>query len=76
MFFNQLEYKQNWLGGLVIKVDPKHTSQTCPCCNFKHKDNRQTQSEFVCIECGYSENADYVASLNIRTRGQMELANC
>jgi transposase len=42
MFVRMLEYKQTWLGGEVIKVNPQHTSQTCPCCHHVSKDNRTT----------------------------------
>jgi IS605 OrfB family transposase len=73
-FRRQLEYKQQWNGGELLAVDPKHTSQTCPCCQHKHKDNRQTQSGFECVECGYSENADVVGALNILARGHRVLA--
>ncbi len=46
MFKTFLEYKQLWSGGHVLFVDPKYTSQTCPECHHKNKDNRQTQAEF------------------------------
>ncbi|MCD8515802.1 MAG: transposase, partial [Burkholderiaceae bacterium] len=55
MFVRMLEYKQAWLGGEVIKVNPQHTSQTCPCCHHVSKDNRTTQSRFRCVQCGYTE---------------------
>ncbi|WP_017348779.1 RNA-guided endonuclease InsQ/TnpB family protein, partial [Pantoea sp. A4] len=54
----QLEYKQSWLGGQVLAINPAYTSQKCGCCGHTHKDNRQSQSRFICIECGYKENAD------------------
>lgn len=52
MFKEFLKYKQAWRGGEVIFVDPKYTSQTCPFCLHKSKDNRLTQSHFECVECG------------------------
>ncbi len=69
MFVSMMEYKQNWNGGMVIKVNPQYTSQTCPCCTHISKDNRKTQADFVCVECGYTENADLVGAINIRERG-------
>lgn len=33
------------------------------------KENRESQSRFVCKSCGYEANADYNASQNILTRG-------
>ncbi|WFE69508.1 transposase [Thiomicrospira sp. R3] len=74
MFVQMLEYKQAWLGGDVLKVNPKHTSQTCPCCAHVAKENRLTQSKFECVECGYTENADVVGALNVLARGHRGLA--
>ncbi|WP_445426501.1 RNA-guided endonuclease InsQ/TnpB family protein [Alishewanella sp. HL-SH06] len=73
-FRRQLEYKQLWNGGLVVAVPAKYTSQTCPCCGHVSKDNRQTQANFECIACGYSNNADVVGALNILERGHRLLA--
>jgi putative transposase len=74
IFVQMLEYKQQWSGGEVLKVNPKHTSQTCPCCGHVSKDNRLTQSRFECVECDYSENADLVGALNVLARGHRVLA--
>ena len=74
MFRTFLEYKQHWLGGHVVYVDPKHTSQTCPKCHHVSKDNRQTQAAFECVECRYQEHADVVAAKNILERGRRLLA--
>lgn len=74
LFVQMLEYKQAWLGGDVLKVDPKYTSQTCPCCGHVAKDNRLTQAQFHCVDCGYRNNADIVGALNILARGHRVLA--
>ncbi|MHB0984928.1 MAG: RNA-guided endonuclease InsQ/TnpB family protein [Sulfuricella sp.] len=74
-FRRQLEYKQNWLGGWVMAVPAHHTSQTCPCCGHISKENRLTQSSFVCVECGFAENADLVGALNILERGMQILSS-
>nr|WP_233145388.1 transposase [Histophilus somni] len=34
------------------------------------KENRETQANFECVECGYTENADVVGAMNVLTRGQ------
>ena len=67
-----LTYKQDWRGGLLIEVNPAYTSQRCPKCGFTHSENRESQSRFGCInpECNYTVNADYVASQNIKVKGQ------
>ena len=69
MFFELLEYKLKENGGELIKVDPKFTSQTCNKCGHVSKENRQSQSKFVCTSCGHSANADINASKNILDRG-------
>lgn len=73
-FRRQLEYKARWLGGEVIAVNPKNTSRCCSGCHFTSPLNRQTQSNFECQACGYAENADLNASLNILRAGHARLA--
>ncbi|MBV1912497.1 MAG: transposase [Cycloclasticus sp.] len=73
-FRRQLEYKQFWKGGILIPVPAQYTSQTCPCCNHMSKENRKTQADFVCVECGYENNADIVGALNVLERGHRLLA--
>jgi putative transposase len=70
----QLEYKMAWAGGRVIAVPAMNTSRTCPCCGHASRNNRKTQANFVCVECGYAANADYVASLNILAAGKAVIA--
>ena len=53
-----------------MAVDPKNTSRACPCCGDTDKENRKTQANFECVECGYIENADVVGALNILERGR------
>ena len=69
MFFDMLDYKLKQRGGELIKVNPQHTSQTCPICKYVSKENRLTQSKFVCKKCSYTNNADVVGALNILDRG-------
>ena len=65
----QLEYKQDWRGGRVLAVPAHHTRQECPHCGHVAASNRQTHALFLCVQCGYSGNADDVASINILSRG-------
>jgi putative transposase len=74
MFKELLKYKQAWRGGELVLVDPKGTSQTCPNCQHKCKENRTSQARFECVECGFIGNADDVASANILARGHRVLA--
>jgi putative transposase len=63
-------YKAAACGSVTAKVDPRHTSQTCNRCGYQHRSNRRSQSLFKCRnpQCGYTINADYNASLNIRDK--------
>jgi putative transposase len=70
----QLEYKAKWLGGSVIAVPPQRTSQTCPKCGYVSSHNRKTQAVFACGGCGYTDNADKVASINIERAGHARIA--
>ena len=69
-FRRQLTYKLAWNGGFLFAVPPQNTSRCCPSCGHTAKDNRQTQANFECVECGYQNNADVVGAINILKRGQ------
>lgn len=73
-FRRQLEYKQAWRGGNVLAINPRNTSRTCPACSNVSAENRKTQSKFECVECGYAENADLNAAINILRAGHARLA--
>lgn len=63
-----LSYKALRVNKLVIKVTPYKSSQECAKCGHTHPDNRLSQSEFFCIVCEYTENADLNASQVIAMR--------
>jgi putative transposase len=67
-FFGMLSYKADWYGRTFVKVNPKNTSIECPCCGHTEKGNRRTQAVFLCLNCGYTKHADYVAANNILGR--------
>nr|BBH87155.1 transposase [Thermosporothrix sp. COM3] len=70
-----LTYKAQEKGIRVVKVDPRHTSQTCSRCGHQARKNRRSQSLFLCRECGYCLNADLNASQNIREKYLSSLAS-
>ena len=70
----QIQYKSDWLGGKVVLVNARYTSQTCSECGYKDKENRETQAKFLCKECGHKDNADLNAAKNILTVGQTGVA--
>jgi putative transposase len=67
-FHNFLSYKAQARGIQVVKVDPRHTSQMCSKCGHQTRNNRRSQSLFLCRVCGYCLNADLNASINIRDK--------
>lgn len=77
--FDQLRqfitYKAKMLGVPVVAVDPRNTSRQCPCCGHVDKANRKTQDKFLCVDCGYSGLADYIAAVNIRGRAFLSMPN-
>jgi IS605 OrfB family transposase len=65
-----IQYKAKLYGVPVFFVNPRYTSQTCSNCGYVSKNNRKSQSVFVCKKCGFSENADVNAALNIAHRAE------
>jgi putative transposase len=74
----QLEYKTQWNGGLLVLVPACHTSRRCPesvgGCGHVSAENRQAQAKSVCVQCGFSANADGVAAVNGKEDGLASLA--
>jgi len=64
-----LQYKARRKGKLCVDVPPQYSSQECSACGHIHQDNRQTQSLFVCLSCGYTDNADRNAGKVLAMRG-------
>ena len=69
-----IEYKAQARGIRVVKIDPRHTSQTCSRCGYQARNNRRSQSVFHCHSCGYQLHADLNASINIREKYLASLA--
>lgn len=61
-----LKYKSQKFGKAFFKINPKNTSRECANCGNIHSDNRKSQAEFLCVNCGYSDNADRNAAINIK----------
>lgn len=69
-----VSYKAQLRGVPVVAIDPRHTSQICPCCGTIDRANRKTQATFLCITCGHTAPADYTAALNIAAKAACNLA--
>lgn len=61
----KIKYKAEEAGINVVCIKPAYTSKRCSKCGYIDRENRQTQAEFICQSCGFTENADYNASQNI-----------
>jgi len=67
-----IEWQAKKYGLKVIKVNPAYSSTTCPKCGtlMKESDYRT----FRCPNCGFEENRDYIAVLNLYWRGSLHLS--
>jgi putative transposase len=72
--YSFVEYKAEARGSRVVKIDPRHTSQTCSRCGHQARNNRRSQSLFLCRKCGYCLNADLNAACTIREKYLASLA--
>lgn len=70
-----IEYKARLRGVPVLAVDPRNTSRICPACGHIAKANRRSQSEFLCMVCGFSGLADHIAARNISSRATVNSPN-
>jgi len=61
----KLTYKSEMKNKIIREIDPAFTSQRCFKCGHISKNNRKSQSDFSCLDCKHTENADINASLNI-----------
>ncbi|MGQ0838591.1 RNA-guided endonuclease InsQ/TnpB family protein [Actinokineospora sp.] len=73
VFLGILTHKAESAGRVLIPVDPRNTSRTCPDCGHVSAHNRPTQADFICVACGYTANADVVGALNIAYRAGLVL---
>ena len=51
----------------VSFIQPHYTSKGCECGNISNE-NRKTQEEFICTECGICMNADHHSAIMIKDR--------
>ena len=69
-FVRQLEYKANWYGREIIKIDTWYPSSQI-CSNCGHKDGKKILSirEWTCSVCGTHHDRDVNAAINILNEG-------
>ena len=63
----KIEYLAAKQGKVVIKVNPRYSSQECRNCGHTDKLNRDKE-RFICTNCGHIDHADIGAAKTIRDR--------
>ncbi|MFX1507412.1 MAG: RNA-guided endonuclease TnpB family protein, partial [Promethearchaeota archaeon] len=61
------------VGKTVLFVNPRYTSQRCSRCGYISKNNRSSQSNFLCKECFFDLNADLNAARNLSNFGKAKI---
>jgi putative transposase len=72
VFLGILGHKAESAGRVVVPVNARNTSRTCPPllggCGHVTGDNRTSQEKFECVACGFTANADHVGASNVLHR--------
>ena len=66
-----IRYKAHEVGVPIYCVNSAYTSQRCSACGHVARENRLSQAEFRCVQCGHAENADSNAAKNIAARADV-----
>ena len=66
-FHRQLTYKMAWAGGEVVNADRWFpSSKMCSECGSIKSELKLSDRPFVCSECGFDEDRDLNAAINLR----------
>ena len=66
-WIRQMKYKCEWRGIEFAQVNRYYpSSKTCHNCGYIKHDLKQSDRIYICPKCGYIEDRDYNAALNLR----------
>ena len=72
---SKIEYKAQWKGVKVVKIDQFYpSSKTCSVCNWKKNDLTLKDREWTCPKCGAHHDRDLNAAKNILAWGRRFVA--
>lgn len=72
---SMLEYKADWFGKDVVKVDRFYASSKTCYCGVKNNNLKLSDREWVCEACGMVNSRDLLASENILKEGRRSLGD-
>ncbi|MCV7236387.1 transposase [Mycobacterium branderi] len=64
----RLQHKTSASGTTLIEVPAAYSSLECRNCGHSVKENRKSQAEFRCVQCGHQDHADIQAASTILAR--------
>jgi putative transposase len=68
LFAKRLAQKMKASGTTLVEVPAGYSSQECRKCGHTAKENRQSQTVFLCLACGHGDHADHNAAQIVLAR--------